>query len=58
MAKDLLDIGIEFIREYIKATPEEREQFAHRVSTMGCSADELMEASERLGEIAKTITED
>jgi len=58
MAKDLLDIGIEFLREYINATPEERQQFAHRVSTMGCSADELLEASERIREIAKTIKEE
>lgn len=59
MAKDLLDIGIEFLREYINATPEERQRFTSQINEMACSSDEILEAAKRLGEIARAIkTED
>ena len=59
MTKDLLDIGTKFVKEYIKATPEEREQFASRIKRMACSSDDLLRAAKTLGEIAITIkTED
>ena len=59
MAKDLLDIGIEFLREYINATPEERQRFTSQINEMACSSDEILEAAKRLREIAREIkTED
>lgn len=58
MAKDLLDIGIEFLREYVNATPEERQRFTSKINEMACSSDELLEAVKRLGEIAKHIDND
>jgi hypothetical protein len=59
MAKDLLDIGIEFLREYINATPEERQRFTSQINDMACSSDELLEAAKKLREIAREIkTED
>ena len=59
MTKDLLDIGIKFLREYINATPEERQRFASQINDMACSSDETLEAAKRLGEIAREIkTED
>lgn len=59
MAKDLLDIGIEFLREYINATPEERQRFTSQINEMACSSDEILEAAKRLREIARAIkTED
>ena len=57
MPQDLLDIGIEFAKEYIKATPEQRKQFASRIKEMACSSDELLQAANTLGEIAKNIKE-
>ena len=51
MTKDLLDIGIEFAREYIKATPEERAQFTERINEMACNSNEILEAVKTLGEI-------
>ena len=59
MAKDLLDIGIEFLREYVNATPEERQRFTSQINDMACSSDEILEAAKRLREIAMAIkTED
>ena len=59
MAKDLLVIGIEFLREYINATPEERQRFTSQINEMACSSDEILEAAKRLREIAREIkTED
>lgn len=55
MAKDLLDIGIEFLREYINATPEERQRFTLQINEMACSSDEILEAAKRLREIARGI---
>lgn len=55
MAKDLLDIGIDFLREYINATPEERQRFTSQINDMACSSDELLEAAKRLGEIVREI---
>ncbi len=55
MAKDLLDIGIEFLREYINATPEERQRFTSQINDMACSSDEILEAAKRLREIAMAI---
>jgi len=55
MAKDLLDIGIEFLREYINATPEERQRFTSQINDMACSSDELLEAAKKLREMAKAI---
>ena len=55
MAKDLLDIGIEFLREYINATPEERQRFTSQINEMACSSDEILEAAKRLREIAMAI---
>ena len=55
MAKDLLDIGIEFLREYVNATPEERQRFTSQINDMACSSDEILEATKRLGEIAREI---
>ena len=53
--KDFLDIGIEFLKEYVSATPEEREQFSKRISEMALSSDELLKAVNTMGEVAKTI---
>lgn len=59
MTKDLLDIGIEFLREYVNATPEERQRFTSQISEMACSSDEILEAAKRLREITREIkTED
>ena len=59
MAKDLLDIGIEFLREYVNATPEERQRFTSQINEMACSSDEILEAAKKLREIARAIkTED
>ena len=55
MTKDLLDIGMEFLREYINATPEERQRFTSQINNMACSSDEILEAAKKLREIAKTI---
>lgn len=55
MAKDLLNIGIEFLREYINATHEERQRFTSQINDMACSSDELLEAAKRLREIARVI---
>ena len=59
MTKDLLDIRIEFLREYINATPEERQRFTSQINEMACSSDEILEATKKLREIAREIkTED
>ena len=58
MAKDLLDIGIEFLGEYINATPEERRYFTSQINDMACSSDEILEAAKKLREIAKHIDND
>lgn len=58
MAKDLLDIGIEFLREYINATPEERQRFTSQINEMACSSDEILEAAKRLREITRAIKTD
>lgn len=59
MEKDLLDVGIEFLREYINATPEERQRFTSQINEMACGSDELLEAAKKLREIAREIkTED
>ena len=59
MTKDLLDVGIEFLREYINATSEERQRFASQINDMACSSDEILEAAKKLREIAREIkTED
>ena len=59
MTKDLLDIGIELLREYNNATPEERQRFTSQINDMACSSDELLEAAKKLREIARVIkTED
>lgn len=55
MTKDLLDIGIEFLREYINATPEERQRFTSQINDMVCSSDELLEAVKKLGEMTRAI---
>lgn len=55
MAKDLLDIGIEFLREYINATPDERQRFTSQINDMACSSDELLEAAKKLGEMPMAI---
>lgn len=55
MAKGLLDIGIEFLREYINATPEERQRFTSQINDMACSSDEILEAAKKLREIAREI---
>ena len=55
MTKDLLDIGIEFLREYINATPEERQRFTSQINDMACSSDEILEAAKKLREIAMAI---
>lgn len=58
MEKDLLDIGIEFLREYINATPEERQRFTSQINDMACSSDEILEAAKRLREITRAIKTD
>lgn len=53
--KDFLDIGTEFLKEYVSATPEDREQFSKRISEMALTSDELLKAVNTMGEVAKTI---
>lgn len=58
MEKDLLDIGIEFLREYINATPEERQRFTSQINEMAYSSDEILEAEKRISEITRAIKTD